>query len=40
MLRLCCYTNFSQVAGSGDYSLVVVCGLLTVAASPFAERGL
>ena len=32
--------GFSPVAANGDYSLLAVCGLLTVAASLVAESGL
>ena len=32
--------GLSLVAESGGYSLVAVCGLLIVVASPAAERGL
>ena len=35
-----CCAGFSPVVMSGGSSLVVVCGLLTVVASPVAERGL
>ena len=30
LLGLCCYVGFSLVVVSGGYSLVVVCGVLTV----------
>ena len=33
MLGLCCYTGFSVVVESGDYSLAVLRGLLIVVAS-------
>ena len=32
--------GFSPVAANGGYSLLAVCGLLTMAASPVAESGL
>ena len=35
-----CCAGFSPVVMSGGSSLVVVCRLLTVVASPVAERGL
>ena len=37
VLGLCCCVGFSLVAANGGYSLVVVCGLLTVVASLVAE---
>ena len=40
MLGLCCCIGFSLIAASGGYSLVAVCGLLTVVASLVAEHGL
>ena len=33
VLSLCCCMGFSLVVASGDFSLVVVCGLLNVVAS-------
>ena len=37
VLGLCCCVGFSLVAANGGYSLVVVCGLLSVVASLVAE---
>ena len=39
VLGLCCCAGFSLVAVSESYSLVAVCGLLKVVASPVAEHG-
>ena len=36
---LCCWDGFSLVVTSRDYSLFVVCGLLTEMASLVAEHG-
>ena len=36
----CCADFFSLVAASGGYSVVAVCGLLTVMASLVGEHGL
>ena len=38
MLGLHCYASSSLVEESGDYSLVVVCGLLIVVASLARHR--
>ena len=35
-LGLCCCVSFSLVVTSGDYSVVVVCGLLIAVAFPLA----
>ena len=40
VLGLCCYTGFSPIAESGDYSLVAVSMLLLAVASLVAEHGL
>ena len=40
VLGLCCCVGFSSVAANGGYSLLAVCGLLTMAASLVAESGL
>ena len=40
MLGFCCCAGFSPVVMSRGSSLVVVCGLLTVVASPVADHGL
>ena len=40
VLGLCCYRDFSLVAMSGDYSLVVVLGLLIEVASLAVEHRL
>ena len=37
VLGLCCGVTFSLAVANGGYSLVVVCGLLTVVASLVAE---
>ena len=39
VLSLCCCMGFSRVVASGDSSLVVVCGLLSVVASLVAVHG-
>ena len=40
VLGLCCSVGFSLDAADEDYSLVVVCKLLTAVASPVAEHRL
>ena len=40
VLGLCCYTGFSPIAESGDYSLVAVSMLLLAVASLIAEHRL
>jgi len=40
VLGFCCCAGFSPVVMSRGSSLVVVCGLLTVVASPVADHGL
>ena len=40
VLGLRCYVDLSPAVASGDYSLLVECGLLTVAASLVAKHEL